>query len=443
MESIQQGRQKKIAMLICYFGKAPWYFKYFTASCAYNPTVDFLLITDMVFTEELPPNIIIVKSSLKEVKELATRKLGFEAALDRAYKLCDFKPSYGFLFSELTEKYDFWGLGDIDVIYGDIRKFITDDMLDHYDVISVRPEYVSGFFALFRNDETGRNLFMKSPDYRKVFSDDENYCFDETNWQWLPLVLGKSIFQVKCEIQCMTYVVKKLELCGEIKAHFKMLVKEGKAGKLEWNKGRLIFDHKEEFLLYHFIEFKGLPFIHVPRWQKIPDRIFINKINISAHPPRSLAGMGELVVLNVLKWFHNWGEIIGQYRQWKRKAREASAASKLADSQQWNKLVGSYSMPDEELVVNLSVVNGRLFAQWGENKVELLQLGDNRFVLNKFEIDNHINAEIKFLFNTRKANDELHVSSFRRETVVLVKEKKEDVLNDNIRRPEKELAEVS
>ncbi|WP_370580690.1 DUF6625 family protein [Mucilaginibacter sp. FT3.2] len=35
-------QNKSIAIVICYFGKFPWWFSYFLRSFNYNPTVDFL-----------------------------------------------------------------------------------------------------------------------------------------------------------------------------------------------------------------------------------------------------------------------------------------------------------------------------------------------------------------------------------------------------------------
>ncbi len=37
---------KSIGMLTCWYGPYPWYFPYFIHSCGFNPTIDFILITD-------------------------------------------------------------------------------------------------------------------------------------------------------------------------------------------------------------------------------------------------------------------------------------------------------------------------------------------------------------------------------------------------------------
>ena len=72
-----------------------------------------------------PDNVIIKYKTLEEVETTAAEKLGFPVKIATSYKLCDFKPAYGFLFPEILKEFKFWGHGDIDVIYGNIRKFIS------------------------------------------------------------------------------------------------------------------------------------------------------------------------------------------------------------------------------------------------------------------------------------------------------------------------------
>jgi hypothetical protein len=75
---------------------------------------------------------------------LACEKLGFGVNIKHSYKLCDFKPAYGFIFFELIENYDFWGYCDIDIIFGSIRDFITKEILESHDLISTRPDWIPG-----------------------------------------------------------------------------------------------------------------------------------------------------------------------------------------------------------------------------------------------------------------------------------------------------------
>lgn len=95
--------------------------------------------------------------------------------IPQSYKLCDFRVAYGEIFSTLLIGYDFWGHCDNDLIFGDIREFITDDILEKNDRILSR-----GHFSLYRNTPGVNAVYKKtSPDYRTVFTSPKNFCYDE------------------------------------------------------------------------------------------------------------------------------------------------------------------------------------------------------------------------------------------------------------------------
>lgn len=146
-------KKKSIAIIICYIGKLPWYFDYFAHSCKYNPSVDFFIVTDDTdYPKSVSSNIRFIYKTLSEINQLAKEKLKLPVQITTGYKLCEFKPTCGILFSALLKGYDFWGHGDIDVIYGNIGKFITEKVLQKNDLVSVRHNYVTGHFALYRKE---------------------------------------------------------------------------------------------------------------------------------------------------------------------------------------------------------------------------------------------------------------------------------------------------
>lgn len=61
--------------------------------------------------------------------------LGMQVWLEKPYKLCDFRPLYGEIFSNYVDGYDFWGYCDCDLIFGDIRKFLTEELLSTKDYL--------------------------------------------------------------------------------------------------------------------------------------------------------------------------------------------------------------------------------------------------------------------------------------------------------------------
>lgn len=271
---------KSVAIITCWYGPYPWYFPYFIHSCSYNQTVDFFIITDNNVTiPNKTENVKIIYKTLDEIKAIASEKLGFTVNINYPYKLCDFKPAYGFLFPEIIEGYNFWGQSDLDIICGDIRAFITDEMLKVYDFISLRHDYTSGCFALYRNNEKMKTLFKRSKYYEIVFSNSKHFCFDECNFVWDELTEGKSIFDLNTEIESFTHIVRAAEIKNEIKAHFDFILMEGKTGRVVFDNGRIIYKKQFEAALYHLYWFKKMYSPkNVP--QRIPDKYYISSTRI-------------------------------------------------------------------------------------------------------------------------------------------------------------------
>ena len=201
-----------MALFIVYIGQYPWYFPYFLHSCRHNPTVDFLIFTDnQTPLKHLPPNVHLIPCSIEQFKANAFSALGFEVAVESGYKLCDFKPAYGYIFKDYIQDYDFWGYCDIDVIFGNIRDFMTNELLNEYDIISARHDYLTGCFALYRNNSLMRELFKQSKGYQKVFTDPRNFFFDETNFAFEAFEKGLHYSQIPTEVESMTHVVRRLQ----------------------------------------------------------------------------------------------------------------------------------------------------------------------------------------------------------------------------------------
>lgn len=269
-----------IAVLTCWYGNYPWYFPYYVHSCSFNPTVHFYIITDNL--EEIPnkpSNLIIIHKTLEEIKRKASKKLGFSVNIDYPYKLCDFKPAYGFIFSELIDGYEFWGQSDLDIIYGNIRDFLTEVLLNDFDFISVRHDYTTGCFALYRNSPIMNSFFMRSKDFKLVLSNPEHYCFDECNFAWDELTSGKSIFDTKTNIESFTYIIKCAQATGEIRAHFDFILLEGLTGRITFDNGRVYYKNQFEGIMYHLFWFKKA---YVPKRvvKHIPNKYYISKTEI-------------------------------------------------------------------------------------------------------------------------------------------------------------------
>ncbi|MFC0513592.1 DUF6625 family protein [Mucilaginibacter angelicae] len=284
---------KSIALIICYYGKIPWYFKYFVHSFKYNPDVDLFIITDEPFDQEpLPGNIKIIRKTLSDFNVLATEKLGFRINVSRnyAYKLSEFKPAGGLLFSELLDGYDFWGYIDIDVIWGNIRDFITDELMGKYDLISGRPEWMPGCFSLYKNTDVMNTLFMQSKDYVKAFTDEQYLNFDETGFKHSAFIAGNTNLEINGGIESMMHVVQKATAANKIKPLFDFFMIEGLPGRLKWENGYLYYKNRYEVLLFHMMYLKD---IYTPKKQinYIPDTFNISSTKIYHRAKSKLNGL--------------------------------------------------------------------------------------------------------------------------------------------------------
>ncbi len=182
---------KSIVLINCYFGKFPNYFNLFVESCRTNPTINYLFFTDNVI-QDLPPNITVINTTFDDIKEKIQSKFDFKISLDAPYKLCDYKPAYGYVFADYVSQYDYWGFCDVDMIFGNVRHFLTDDILDKYDKF-----YKLGHLTLFKNTQEINTIFMNEDviSYKKAFTTKKIAVFDE--YQGVQLIfdsLGKSTY---------------------------------------------------------------------------------------------------------------------------------------------------------------------------------------------------------------------------------------------------------
>lgn len=189
----------KVCFIIPYFGKLPDYFRVFLKTCSYNKRFQWLLVTDSVIEYQLPANVQIISMTFPDLIKLVNARMGFETALDRPYKLCDFKPAYGYIFENYLSGYDFWGHCDIDTVMGNLSSFLTYDLLAKYDKL-----FCMGHFVLYRNTYDNNRIFMRPLNgsllYKNVFLSNEIMTFDEewngkNNINQIYLSNGLSVYQ--------------------------------------------------------------------------------------------------------------------------------------------------------------------------------------------------------------------------------------------------------
>ena len=167
---------KSIVLIFPYFGQLPAQYSMWRASALRNPSVDFMFFTDA--DVEPAKNIIVRKMLFSDFQQIVKKAFDFPVVLDRPYKLCEYKQAYGYILRDYIKAYDFWGYGDLDLVYGDIRTFITDDVLVHNKFL-----LGWGHLTLLRNDSDTTTYFMHHvdgyQDYKDAFTTSQITFFDE------------------------------------------------------------------------------------------------------------------------------------------------------------------------------------------------------------------------------------------------------------------------
>lgn len=135
----------KIAIICVFLGKLPNYYQLWLNSCAYNDKFDWFIFTNDKNHYVYPPNVYRYFFTMERLNDRIKEKIG-EYCVNKPRKICDYKPLYGNLFEDYLLGYDFWGHCDLDVIWGKLEHFITDDLLASYDRL-----FRWGHFVLYRN----------------------------------------------------------------------------------------------------------------------------------------------------------------------------------------------------------------------------------------------------------------------------------------------------
>lgn len=240
--------KNRVKLIVCYYGTLPTEFSLWLSSCKNNPDFDFLIVTDTeVFN--IPSNVSVLNISIEEVKKRFSTACGLNVILSKPYKLCDFKPLYGKAFTDELKGYDFWGHCDIDVVWGDIKKFITDDILNKYDRIGTY-----GHFTLYRNCARMNDLYQEKGSafpYQTVFTSPHNYNFDEMYGMNL-ICKKKNIAWFNIKHDCFLDKLPGKVLAFHNTPNFRGQTVLWKDGKIYQFYEIEQLENKEEKMYYHF-----------------------------------------------------------------------------------------------------------------------------------------------------------------------------------------------
>ena len=135
----------------------------------------------------LPLNVKFIHVTWNDLTDRVQKRVfagqepGDMRSVTNYYKINDFKPLFAHLFPEEVEDYEWWGYVDSDMILGNVRKFLTDEMLSEYDLICPLAErFTMGPFMLYRNAPVVNELFhLARRPLQEIFGSKRFRVFDE------------------------------------------------------------------------------------------------------------------------------------------------------------------------------------------------------------------------------------------------------------------------
>ena len=269
-----------ICFVLCYLGPLPRYFDTFLATCERNADVDFLIASDQPEPPDLGSNIRWMPTTLPDLRARFARILGFPAALDSGYKLCDYKPLLGAAFTDELEGYAFWGFTDPDLVWGHIRSFATEERLVRYDVLTFRGrDFISGPCTLLRNEPRINGLYAEAPGYERVFRTPRTCAFTELCGRWKE---RPPIADLVRDDRLVSFsdVVRAAADRGELRWLDEDEIVEwdprGNPFRFVWADGHLVdLRAGREVLMYHYVLSKKRPFFYIPAHRSLPEAFYI------------------------------------------------------------------------------------------------------------------------------------------------------------------------
>jgi len=171
--------QKPLILFAQWFGPWPEWIEFFVESCKWNRDIDWLIFTDQDPPDNDAPNVRYRKVGFAEHRALLGSAIALDLSNIPPIKLCDLKPVLGFVFARETDGYRNYGHCDIDLIFGNIRAFYTDAVLEKYQVLSTHDDRLSGHLAVLRNTSFNREAFRRIRSWKRKAVDPHNYGIDE------------------------------------------------------------------------------------------------------------------------------------------------------------------------------------------------------------------------------------------------------------------------
>jgi hypothetical protein len=245
------GIVKPLILISLWFGAWPRWVDFYLETCRANPDVQWLIVTDQPPPESRPPNVRFLQMTFIEMRDRLAAATQLDlSAITAPYKLCDFKPAFGHAFEPEIAGYRSFGFADIDVFFGRIRQFYTDDVLSRYDIISASQSMVSGHFAVLRNTRRMRLSYRLIPGWRIRAPATKRFGLDEHPFRRV----FKSHNRLLAAIQGLFWRTQFVEQHSSAEGK-----RSAAPSAWTWRDGRLLRDGEpeREYLYLHFMRWQS------------------------------------------------------------------------------------------------------------------------------------------------------------------------------------------
>lgn len=144
-----------------------------------SSVIDFFFYTDCEFDRyEKYPNMKFHAISFEEYMTNAETKLGIKLPR-QVRKLCDMKPFLACIHEDEIANYKYWGVCDIDLIFGDMQKYISKFISKGVSLFSTHADRISGHFFFVENTPIGRRKCFEIKNWQHYLTDTQNFGIDE------------------------------------------------------------------------------------------------------------------------------------------------------------------------------------------------------------------------------------------------------------------------
>lgn len=264
---------RRVVIIIPYFGKFPVWFDLYLFSCSRQKDVDFLFYTDC--DHSIYPqydNVIYHDMQYDEYCKLASDFLGVNFYPENPYKICDLRPYLAQIHEKDISKYEWWGYADVDVVYGDLSILINQRLLAKYDIITTHADRLAGHFTIIRKSSKYTTIGYQIDDWRRKLESPLGLGVDEHDYTKIvrPGVIGlfklyrgiNRIFKVDLYdfFKIPNWVLSKFSRLFIKEYHTSDKPKDGEIWTYDLDSGILMDPCGKSLPYLHFLFFKKTPF---------------------------------------------------------------------------------------------------------------------------------------------------------------------------------------